>query len=796
MKKYFVIVALFVCHHIQAQRFEVAQNLSLPDSIQTAVVDLADFDNDGLLDMVVFTTTNESKHYIVFIKGDTINALTIMTNAIAIDDFTSYTMVDFDDDNDIDIVLFGSPSQTLLNSGDFLFVKEEIDVPAFTKSLFVDLNNDGSKELIGSFISEGKPQLVFFEKSQDNTWRPVGDTVTLACETIEVLDANYDGNMDFFVSGRHSSDSVFTGFLINDGGFKFRSINGHEWIGTSSSGDLNGDGIFDISFSGVDKQANHINRLLLSKNGVHEVKDSVLQLTNALTFVADFNSDGKADVHLLGETSTGDIVNLIPTTNGYDTLPTANLLLQRFADMDRDGDLDVIQLVKTSSLEIVLLNNNAGENEGPLVPSKGLGIPIFDRFFLYWNAAVDDHTIASSLTYDVTLDGSESVQAAEFDLLNERRLKVSHGNNGTQNFKLYSKLPSTVSSFAIQAIDNSYTAFSGSNGLCIISGSLICDEIVAENLQVCSNEQVMLASPPQSLWFSFAEGFLGTHDGISFAVERADTLFYFDPAAPNCESLKMFAIEINNITKKEYTTRYACESETIRFGVESGWESITWNSLLKGNLGGQDSIDYLVTAADSVFVTIQNNDGCTISRRTAIRISKPTITVEETEFIILKGQDVQLSASGADRWLWIPADRLSNPNIPSPIASPSVTTTYVVTGYDSLNCSAQASVKITVEDTGFVPSLFTPNGDGKNDELKLYGLNTTTSFTFSIYNREGKLMYEVDNVTQAIQQGWDGTRNGLKQPPGVYFWKVTGSMASGEAIKLNGKTEGSIVLVR
>lgn len=796
MRPLFILIILLVCYRVQGQRFELMQNLPLPDSIESTLVDAADFDNDGLLDMIMLASTADDLQYALFIKGDTISTPGIIENTMAVDDFVSYMLRDYDNDNDIDIILFGSPTRLLRNSGSFLFVIEEIDLPSFTKSIFTDLNNDGRNELMGCAEVEGDLQLIFLKESQPNTWEAIGDTLKLDASSIDAFDANNDGITDIFVSGRYDLDSVFTGFLINNGDYKFVSKSGNKWLGTSSSGDLNADGFFDISFSGIDNNGNHINRLLLSKNGGYVVKDSILQLSSAQTFLADFDSDGLTDIQIIGKSNLNDNLNLIQTNRTYDTLLIENIIEQRFADIDRDGDLDAIQLRQSASLELLILHNNAANNEGPLPPLRGWGIPIFGRFFLYWDVAADDHTAASSLTYDVTLEGSGALQMGEFDLLNERRLKVSHGNSGTQNFKLYNNLSSAPVSFAIQAVDNSFTSLLRDNGLCIGSVAAICSDIATENLQACTNEQVILSSPPQSLWFSFAQGFLGFKDGHEFLAQEHDTLFYFDPTAIGCAALKIFVLEIVNTTKKEFYTRYACENQTIEFGVETDWESVAWNSLLRGELGDQDSIDYVVTVPDSLFVTVQNNMGCAISRRTAIRLSKPVLSVTEDEFIILKGQDVQLNVSGAVRWQWIPEDRLSDPSIPNPLASPIVTTNYIVTGYDSLDCSAQASIKIVVENTGFVPSLFTPNGDGKNDALKIYGLSTISSFTFSIHNREGKLMYEASSVQQVTQQGWDGTRNGLQQPPGVYFWKVTGSMASGEKVMLNGKTEGSIVLVR
>lgn len=47
MRKIFTILGLLAFHGAMGQRFNLNQNISLSDSIQTAVLDVADFDNDG-----------------------------------------------------------------------------------------------------------------------------------------------------------------------------------------------------------------------------------------------------------------------------------------------------------------------------------------------------------------------------------------------------------------------------------------------------------------------------------------------------------------------------------------------------------------------------------------------------------------------------------------------------------------------------------------------------------------------------------------------------------------------------
>jgi gliding motility-associated-like protein len=63
----------------------------------------------------------------------------------------------------------------------------------------------------------------------------------------------------------------------------------------------------------------------------------------------------------------------------------------------------------------------------------------------------------------------------------------------------------------------------------------------------------------------------------------------------------------------------------------------------------------------------------------------------------------------------------------------------------------------------FCPNTFTPNGDGKNDVLKVYG--TYQQSTLSVYNQWGKLLFTGDGSI-----GWDGRHKGVMQPNGTYVY--------------------------
>jgi gliding motility-associated-like protein len=68
------------------------------------------------------------------------------------------------------------------------------------------------------------------------------------------------------------------------------------------------------------------------------------------------------------------------------------------------------------------------------------------------------------------------------------------------------------------------------------------------------------------------------------------------------------------------------------------------------------------------------------------------------------------------------------------------------------------------ETTGFIPNVFTPNGDGMNDELEFVGIDQTAEYSIKIFNRWGKMVYE---GTDAMAH-WDGTGHNN----GVYFYEL------------------------
>lgn len=159
------------------------------------------------------------------------------------------------------------------------------------------------------------------------------------------------------------------------------------------------------------------------------------------------------------------------------------------------------------------------------------------------------------------------------------------------------------------------------------------------------------------------------------------------------------------------------------------------------------------------------------------------------------GGNVELFASGGIHYTWLPAETLSDSRIQNPIASPQKTTTYAVVVTDENNCSANGEVTVIVQNQLFIPNLFTPNGDGKNDVFLLYG-SGIKELIFSVFDLRGKKVYETRNVTDALNKGWDGAYNGKPLPNDTYVWTIDGQYFNGEPVLFEGKNTGIIKLIK
>jgi gliding motility-associated-like protein len=106
--------------------------------------------------------------------------------------------------------------------------------------------------------------------------------------------------------------------------------------------------------------------------------------------------------------------------------------------------------------------------------------------------------------------------------------------------------------------------------------------------------------------------------------------------------------------------------------------------------------------ANPIVTTVYNvrgvsAQGCSVDDSIRVTVIQPSTVVAPPADSLCIGQGIQLFATGTQVYSWSPSTGLSNPNASSPIARPTTTTTYVVTGSDARGCFiTRDSVTISV----------------------------------------------------------------------------------------------------
>jgi gliding motility-associated-like protein len=140
-------------------------------------------------------------------------------------------------------------------------------------------------------------------------------------------------------------------------------------------------------------------------------------------------------------------------------------------------------------------------------------------------------------------------------------------------------------------------------------------------------------------------------------------------------------------------------------------------------------------------------------------------------------------------FLWQPFELVDDFRSQTVQVSPDESTAFIVYYDQDSSCTAIDTVNVTVNfiQAIGVPNSFSPNGDGRNDVLRVLGQGITR-MEFKIFNRYGQLVFETTNQSE----GWDGTFNDKELNAGVFVYTLEVTFAEGNREVYT----GDITLVR
>ncbi len=191
----------------------------------------------------------------------------------------------------------------------------------------------------------------------------------------------------------------------------------------------------------------------------------------------------------------------------------------------------------------------------------------------------------------------------------------------------------------------------------------------------------------------------------------------------------------------------------------------------------QTNENFIGLTEGTYLVTIIDQQQCeTDTSITVVAYPPVSVSFDSSEVKINLGQEIQLvptitPANPGYQYTWDPENGLNDPNSMIPTASPVSPTTYVLNVTDLTNgCSYRDTIFIDVDNELIVvvPNVFTPDGQGDNNILKVLGISIASA-DFKVFNRWGEKVFETPDGTNV---GWDGTYRGKPVPPDVYVYYV------------------------
>jgi len=209
-----------------------------------------------------------------------------------------------------------------------------------------------------------------------------------------------------------------------------------------------------------------------------------------------------------------------------------------------------------------------------------------------------------------------------------------------------------------------------------------------------------------------------------------------------------------------------------------GGMSYLWSN---GNLASSINAKPL---QDTIFyVTGYNDSGCVALDSVNVIVLPPPIAYAGQDSTVIKGESIKLNGSGGIDFLWVPNDYLDCDNCHDPISKPDNDITYVLSVTDTNGCISTDTINITVDffSNIYMPSAFSPNGDGINDVFYVRGLNIS-EIQLMIFDRWGNLVFETTD--QSI--GWNGYYRGTLFVPEVFMYVLTGKDPEGKKINFKG----------
>ena len=217
----------------------------------------------------------------------------------------------------------------------------------------------------------------------------------------------------------------------------------------------------------------------------------------------------------------------------------------------------------------------------------------------------------------------------------------------------------------------------------------------------------------------------------NYRLSAAETGNEFSPSCKIFSQPLVVQVVVNPIVSAT-NSGPLCAGATLQLNA-SGGVTYAWSGVnnFTASASPASIVNVQQSNAGKYYVLGTDVNGCSGNDSTIVSVKQnPVASTVFSSATICSGESIQLKSTGNDNYSWSPANGLSATNIADPIASPSITTLYIVTVTNQFACSDTASVNIIVS-TAPSANAGPDRTIIKGDIIKLSGTATGESITYS-----------------------------------------------------------------
>jgi len=324
--------------------------------------------------------------------------------------------------------------------------------------------------------------------------------------------------------------------------------------------------------------------------------------------------------------------------------------------------------------------------------------------------------------------------------------------------------------------------------------------ILTHDTTICNGASVNISvtgSPSLSYSWSPAAGLNNSGIMQPVATPTTNTTYILTATAPGtpCFVSQNLTINVVSVSANAGTDISACAGTSVQLNVTG---TAAYSYLWAGPSGFTATSQNPVIAAITGTYTVTVTDilsGCKAQDSEIVVTTTPPPPIVLPSVNVCQGQVLTLEATGENlEWYIDPLDTSRASALSTPNTSTLGNYFYYVSQTVNNCTSARAGIYVQVvpccDGPVFIPSAFTPNKDGQNDEFTVVRGPNFIIDEFLVFNRWGQIVFKGDNANDK----WDGTFNGAPSDIGTYYYSLTYTCRDGNTKSIQKK--GDVVLIR